>query len=170
MELFVKLLHLCVRFLVPSFLVCQLDLVVAAQDGGNLLFVEGVCNERVLVEVGGIILHVWLVASASKELGLAFSAASALVAQDFLVLSGRALFSPTRLANFACSCYRQHVQVENHVSEMVGTELSEFQLMFVVQSGEAQQGAHLAGPRWKRSASFGSPQLREDQADVELVN
>ena len=77
-----------------SFLVCELDLVVAAQDGGNLLFVEGVCNQRVLVEVGDILLHDPFVASPSKELGLAFSAASALVAQDFLVLSGRALSSP----------------------------------------------------------------------------
>ena len=120
MESFVKLFHLCVRFLVPSFLVCELDLVVAAQDGGNLLFVECVFNDRVLVEVGGIILYVQFVASSSKELGLAFSAASALVAQDFLVLSGRALSSPSRLANSARSCYRQHVQIENHVSEMVG--------------------------------------------------
>ena len=70
MELFVKLLHLCVRFLVPSSLVCELDLVVAAQDGGNLLFVEGLFNDRVLVEVAGIILHVQFVASSSKELGL----------------------------------------------------------------------------------------------------
>ena len=141
MECVVKLLNLCVRFLVQSFLVCELDLVVAAQDGGNLLFVEGLFNVRVLVEVAGIILHVQFVASSSKELGLAFSAASALVVQNFLVLSGRAFSSPSRLANFACSCYRQHVKVENHVSEMVGTELAEFQLMFVVQSGEAQQGA-----------------------------
>ena len=136
MENVVKLVHLCVRFLVPSFLVCELDLVVAAQDGGNLLFVECVFNDRVLVEVGGIILHVQFVASSSKELGLAFSAASALVVQNLLVLSGRAFSSARRLANFACSCYRQHVQIEHHVSEMVGTELAEFKLMFVVQSGQ----------------------------------
>ena len=144
--------------------------MVAAQDGGNLLFVECVFNDRVLVEVGGIILYVQFVASSSKELALAFSADSALVVRTLLVFSGRAFFSASGLANFACSFYRQHVQVEQHVPEMVGTALAEFKLMFVVQSGEAQQGAHLARPRWKSSASFGSPQLREDQADAELVD
>ena len=157
------------RFLVPSFLVCELDLVVAAQDGGNLLFVECVFNDRVLVEVGGIILYVQFVASSSKELALV-SPDFALVVRNLLVFSGRAFFSASRLANFACSCYRQHVQVEHHVSEMVGTELAEFKLMFVVQSGQVQHGAHLARPRWKSSDSFGSPQLREDQADAELVD